>query len=103
MDFTAFYICISVISMECSVNFFIQEDIKLPLVLIAGSDLSCNLLIYFIMFLFRNRYDFNYYFLQLMIPELVYTMVITIFLYFIILKINQKLEAIEKRSASKFV
>ena len=38
-----------------------------------------------------------------MIPELVYTMVITIFLYFIILKINQKLEAIEKRSASKFV
>ena len=82
---------------------FYPEDIKLPLVLIAGSDLSCNLLIYFIMFLFRNRYDFNYYFLQLMIPELVYTMVITIFLYFIILKINQKLEAIEKRSASKFV
>ena len=80
---------------------FYPEDIKLPLVLIAGSDLSCNLLIYFIMFLFRNRYDFNYYFLQLMIPELVYTMVITIFLYFIILKINQKLEAIEKRSASK--
>ena len=63
---------------------FYPEDIKLPLVLIAGSDLSCNLLIYFIMFLFRNRYDFNYYFLQLMIPELVYTMVITIFLYFII-------------------
>ena len=82
---------------------FYPEDIKLPLVLIAGSDLSCNLLIYFIMFLFRNRYDFNYYFLQLMIPVLVYTMVITIFLYFIILKINQKLEAIEKRSASKFV
>ena len=82
---------------------FYPEDIKLPLVLIAGSDLSCNLLIYFIMFLFRNRYDFNYYFLQLMIPELVYTMVITIFLYFVILKINQKLEAIEKRSASKFV
>ena len=38
-----------------------------------------------------------------MIPELVYTMVVTIFLYFIILKINQKLETIEKRSAVKFV
>ena len=37
------------------------------------------------------------------IPELVYTMVVTIFLYFIILKINQKLETIEKRSAVKFV
>ena len=59
--------------------------------------------IYFILFLFRNRYDFSYYFLHIMIPELVYTMVITIFLYFIILKINQRLEVIEKRSASKFV
>lgn len=82
---------------------FYPEDIKLPMLLIAGSDLSCNLFIYFILFLFRNRYDFSYYFLHIMIPELVYTMVITIFLYFIILKINQQLEVIEKRSASKFV
>ena len=63
---------------------FYPEDIKLPMLLIAGSDLSCNLFIYFILFLFRNRYDFSYYFLHIMIPELVYTMVITIFLYFII-------------------
>ena len=82
---------------------FYPEDIKLPMLLIAGSDLSCNLFIYFILFLFRNRYDFSYYFLHIMIPELVYTMVITIFLYFIILKINQRLEVIKKRSASKFV
>ena len=40
---------------------------------------------------------------EMCIRDRVYTMVITIFLYFIILKINQKLEAIEKRSASKFV
>lgn len=82
---------------------FYPEDIKLPMVLIAGSDLGCNLFIYFFLFLFRNRYDFNYYFLHLMIPELVYTMVVTIFLYMIVLKINQRLEVIEKRSASKFV
>lgn len=82
---------------------FYPEDIKLPLLMIAGSDLSINLLIYFFMFLFRNRYNFTYYFLQLMIPELVYTLVITIFLYIIILKVNQWLEAYEKRSASKFV
>lgn len=82
---------------------FYPEDIKLPMLLIAGSDLCCNLIIYFFLFLFRNRYDFNYYFLHLMIPELVYTMVVTIFLYFIILKVNQRLETIEKRSESKFV
>lgn len=82
---------------------FYPEDIKLPMLLIAGSDIGCNLFIYFFLFLFRNRYDFRYYFLHLMIPELVYTMLITIFLYMIILKINQRLEDIEKRSASKFV
>lgn len=82
---------------------FYPEDIKLPMLLIAGSDLGGNLFIYFFLFLFRNRYDFQYYFFYLMLPELVYTMLITIFLYVIILKINQRLEVIEKRSASKFV
>ena len=82
---------------------FYPEDIKLPMLLIAGSDLSCNLVIYFFMFLFRGKFQFTYYLLDIIIPELVYTMVVTIFLYFVILKINQKLESIEKRSAAKFV
>ena len=82
---------------------FYPEDIKLPMLLIAGSDLSCNLVIYFFMFLFRGKFQFTYYLLDIIIPELVYTMVVTIFLYFAILKINQKLESIEKRSAAKFV
>lgn len=82
---------------------FYPEDIKLPMLLIAGSDFSCNLIIYFFMFLFRGKFQFPYYLIHIIIPELVYTMVITIFLYFVILKINQKLESIEKRSAAKFV
>ncbi len=40
---------------------------------------------------------------MLLIPELVYTLLISVVLYFIILKINQRLERIEKRSAAKFV
>ena len=82
---------------------FYPEDIKLPMLLIAVSDFSCGLIIYFLLFLFRGKFDILYYLLNIMIPELVYTMVVTIFLYFIILKINQKLETIEKRSAVKFV
>lgn len=81
---------------------FYPDDIKLPLLLIAGSDVALNLVVYFFMFLFRNRYDFLYYIRAVIIPELVYTMVITIFLYFILLKINQKLEEYEKRRAIKF-
>ncbi len=82
---------------------FYPDDIKLPLLLITGSDVAVNLVIYFFMFLFRNRFNLSYYFFKIILPELVYTMIVTIFLYIILLKINQKLEAVEKRSASKFV
>lgn len=81
---------------------FYPEDIKQPLLLIAGADLSLNFVIYMVLFLTRGRYDLWYYLIHIMIPELVYTMVITIFFYFILLKINQKLETYEKRRTIKF-
>jgi rod shape-determining protein MreD len=81
---------------------FYPDDIKLPMILIGSSDMICNLLIYFVMFLMRNRIHFWYYFSAVILPEFVYTMVITIFLYFILLKINQNLEEHEKRRAIKF-
>ena len=81
---------------------FYPDDIKLPLLLIAASDVSLNMVIYILMFLFRNRYHFGYYLRAVILPELVYTMVITIFLYFIFMKINHKLEDDEKRRAIKF-
>ncbi len=84
-------------------SIFFPEDIKLPMLLISGSDLACNLCIYFFRFLFRKQFDFGYYFLHLMVPELVYTLLVTIVLYMVILKINQWLEKSEKRSEAKFV
>lgn len=81
---------------------FYPEDIKLPLLIISASDLNLNLIIYLILFLTRNRYDFGYYFVNVILPELVYTTIVTIFFYLLLLKINQKLEAYEKRRAIKF-
>lgn len=82
---------------------FFPEDIKLPIVLISASDVICNLFVYFFQFLFRGQFAFPYYLTNIIIPELVYTILVMIFQYFILLKINQKLEAEEKRGASKFV
>lgn len=82
---------------------FFPDDIKLPMLLISGSDLAYNLLVYFFLFLFRRQFSLGYYMLHIMIPELVYTLLVSVVLYFVILKTNQKLEVIEKRSASKFV
>jgi len=81
---------------------YYPEDIKLPLLIISASDLISNLIIYLVLFLTRKRYDFGYYFGNVIVPELVYTTIITIFLYLLLLKINQKLEAYEKRRAIKF-
>lgn len=82
---------------------FYDEDIKLPMILITVSDLFYGLIIYIFLFLLRTRLDFVYYFSHIIIPEVVYTIVITVVFYRIIRAINRKLEAREKRSASKFV
>lgn len=82
---------------------FYPEDIKLPLILIGASDLIYGHLICIFMFIMRSRFEYFYYLEHIIIPELIYTILVTIILYQIILKINESLEAIEKRSASKFV
>ena len=80
---------------------FFPDEVKLPLALIALSDFFCNIIIFFTLFWFRGRFSFGYYLLHTILPELVYTMVVSILLYFILLKINEKLEDIERRSAAK--
>ena len=81
---------------------FLPEDVKLPVILIVASDLIANIFVYLTIFLFRGDFNFYYYFMNLIVPEIVYTLLVTIVLYFIILKVNKKLEEYEKRSASKF-
>ena len=82
---------------------FYPEDIKLPIALIVISDLSYGVLCYVLMFLLRGRFHFSYYFTRVILPEALYTIVVTMFLYPVILTVNQKLEAREKRRAQKFV
>ncbi len=82
---------------------FYPEDVKLPMILISLSDILCNFVIYCLFFLMRGRFMLPWYFIHLMLPELIYTILVTILLYFIILKINKHLEKIEKRRAAKFV
>ena len=82
---------------------FYPEDIKLPIALIIVSDLSYGVLCYILLFLLRGRFDFLYYFRSVILPEALYTIVVTVFLYPIIRKINELLEKFEKRSSQKFV
>lgn len=82
---------------------FYDDDIKLPLILIAASDFLQGNIICIFMFIMRSRFHYFYYLKSIIIPELIYTILITLILYQIILKINKQLESEEQRSASKFV
>ena len=82
---------------------FYPEDIKLPIALIVTSDLSYGVICYVLLFMLRGKFQFAYYFSHVILPEALYAIVVTMFLYPIILKVNEKLEAGEKRRAQKFV
>lgn len=84
-------------------HLFYDEDIKLPLALISASELLYGVIMYVCIFLMRSKFDFVYYLLHVIMPELLYTLLITLVLYQIVLHINRRLENEEKRSASKFV
>lgn len=82
---------------------FYDDDIKLPLILIAASDFLQGHIVCIFMFIMRSRFHYFYYLKSIIIPELIYTILITLVLYQVILKINKTLESEEQRSASKFV
>ena len=82
---------------------FFPEDIKLPLFLITVSDLAYGFAVYVLLYLLRGRFELPFYFLHVIVPETVYTIVLTVLFYPMNLKINQKFDEIEKRSEKKFV
>lgn len=82
---------------------FYDDDIKLPIALIGASELIYGLVTYFCLYMLQGNFAFTNCLTHIILPELVYTILITLVLYQIILHINKKLEAEEQRSASKFV
>ena len=71
---------------------FYPEDIKLPLFLIGISDFVFGNAVCIFMFIMRSKFHYSYYLGSIIIPELIYTILVTLVLYQIIFKINQKLE-----------
>ena len=82
---------------------FYPEDIKLPIALIVGSDFLYNILVYLLTFLLKGRFQFIYYFLNIIIPEMVYTIIVTFVLYPLLLFTESLLERNEKEGVSKIV
>ena len=83
---------------------FYDMDIKQPMFLIALSDLIYGLIQYFFQFLLRGKFDFGFYFTNVILPEFLYTVVLILFFYRAILWIYLKLDKMDNTgSVDEFV
>lgn len=82
----------------------LTTDVPLVPILIAFfSELFYHMYIYIFRFLVRNRMNFGSYFKNIIFPEVVFTVVVSIILFGLLYYGNNLLEDSEKRSALKFV
>lgn len=82
---------------------FYDDDIKTPLFLISVCDLVYGILQYGFLFLMRGRIHFFYYLGRIILPEVVYTLLLTIVCYRILYRINERLSLTDKRSVDSIV
>lgn len=68
-------------------RFFFGDDIRLPLLLIGISDIIYGVCMYLFLFLVRGRYDFYFYFMNIIMPEAVYGAIVFLIFYSPLLKL----------------
>ena len=90
------YLCIGYFA-GCCCKIFYNEEIRVPLFLMAAGDLISGGLVYFAQFLMRGRINFFYYLGRIIIPEMIYTVLVTIVLYKILFILNNKLSELEMK------
>lgn len=82
---------------------FYDDDIKTPLLLISICDLAYGIIQYGFRFLLRGRIHFFYYLGRIILPEVLYTLILTIICYRILYSINRKLCLSDKGGVDSFV
>ncbi len=69
-----------------------SDDYTLPIIFIAVSDFVYGFFYYVFEFLLRGRLNFPFYLRRLIIPEIIYTVAVSIFLYKLLHMINKRLD-----------
>lgn len=78
---------------------YYSDDIIIPVALVAASDFVYSFFYYSFEFLLRSRLDFFFYLGRIMLPELIYTVLISVVFYKLLHMINSWLENMEQREA----
>lgn len=96
--FGLMFMCIGYLNGYAHKIYF-RDDYTMPIILVSISDFLYGFFYYVFLFLLRNRLNFFFYLRRIILPELIYTVVVSIVLYKILHILNVKLE----RSAHKEV
>lgn len=94
--YTLLFVWIGYVNGLCT-RYYYEDYITLPLILCLVNEVAYNLYIYIFRFLIRSRLDFLYYLKQIIIPETIFTVVTTLFMYRFFLFTSRRLEEMEKR------
>lgn len=100
--YTLLFIYIGYMNGICT-KYYYEDYITLPLILSIINELAYNLYIYVFRFLIRKRLDFGYYFGNIMIPEIIFTVVTTLLIYRLFLMTTRRLKEMDKRGDSTIV
>ncbi|PNV63777.1 rod shape-determining protein MreD [Clostridium sp. chh4-2] len=96
------YIFIGYTNGICT-KYYYEDYITLPLILCIFNELAYNVYIYVLRFLIRGRLDFMFYFREIIIPEIIFTVVTTLLVYRLFLFTNRRLEGLGKRRDGRIV
>ncbi|SDB09755.1 rod shape-determining protein MreD [Pseudobutyrivibrio sp. YE44] len=80
---------------------FFGDDLRLPMILIGTSDLIYGVASFVARMGYKSQYNFSFYLLNIILPEVVYTLLVSIFVYYFILYINNWLEKLEKKGSDR--
>lgn len=78
---------------------YYDDDVKVPMFLVAGMDFFYNIAVYALQFLLRGRLGFGTYFSRIIIPEIFYTTFLTLIVYRFFYYINYRFMNITRKES----
>lgn len=84
-------------------NLFFDEDVRLPLLMVAVSDVTFGMIVCMTQFFLRGRFDFGTYLFRIILPETAFTVLLVLVLYPLIIRYSHFADEFEERRSGKLV
>ena len=81
-------------------KYYYESYITLPLLLCTINEFLYNFYIYVFRFVIRGKFDFPFYFRNIVFPEIIISLLFTLVIYRFFLWYNRKLEFLDQRRAT---